>query len=137
MHTVSLFPALLDYQVLGTFMLRATLGLLFVYSAYAHIFRKRTGRIEFFETVKLHPARIFFLITTVAELIAGTLLTLGLYTQPVAAITGMVMLLTVLLKRYRTTAITHHNFEFYILLGVVSFALLFLGPGAFAIDLPL
>ena len=33
--------------------------------------------------------------------------------------------------------LTHHNFEFYILLAVVSFALLFLGPGAFAIDLPL
>lgn len=137
MQTVSLFPHLLDYQMLGIFMVRATLGLIFVYFAYEKIVHERHVRTEFFEKLKLRPAKVFFWVVALAELAAGVGLTIGLYTQAAAIITGILMTLASLIKHHRPTALPQNTIEFYIILAVASFALLFLGAGAFAIDLPL
>lgn len=137
MQTLSLFPHLLDYQMLGIFMIRATLGLIFVYFAYEKIFIERRERIEFFEKIKLRPAKVFFWIVALTELAAGIGLTVGLYTQATAIITGTLMTLATFIKHHRPHALPQNTIEFYIILAITSFALLFLGAGAFAIDLPL
>ena len=137
MHTISLFPHLLDYQMLGIFMLRVTLGLIFIYFVYAKILYERRERIEFFEKLKMRPAKVFFWVVTLTELIAGVGLTIGLYTQAAAIATGGLMVLASFIKHHRPSALPHNTIEFYILLAAASFALLFLGPGAFAFDLPL
>lgn len=137
MHTVSLFPHLLDYQMLGIFMIRATLGLIFVYFAYTKILYKRHEQIEFFEKLKMHPTKVFFWVVALIELVAGIGLTVGLYTQAAAIVTGVLMIFAFFIKHHRPTVLPHNTAEFYILLAVVSLALLFLGPGAFSFDLPL
>lgn len=137
MHTVSLFPYLLDYQMLGIFMVRATLGLIFVYFAYEKYFHERRERIEFFEKLKLRPAKVFFGVVALAELVAGIGLTIGLYTQAFAIVTGVLMTLASFIKHHRPSVLPKNTIEFYIILAIASFALLFLGAGAFAVDLPL
>lgn len=137
MQTVSLFPHLLDYQMLGIFMIRATLGLIFVSFAYEKIVHERHVRTEFFEKLKLRPAKVFFWAVTLAELFAGIGLTVGLYTQASAIITGTLMTLASFIKHHHPHSLPQNTIEFYIILAVASFALLFLGAGAFAIDLPL
>lgn len=137
MQTVSLFPQLLDFQMLGIFALRVTLGLIFIYFWYEKVTHQRAERIEFFEKLGLRPAKVYFSIVSSVEGIAGILLVVGLYVQGVAIVTGVLMLLATLIKWRKPSALPRNTIEFYIILAVVSFSLLFLGPGAFAIDLPL
>jgi len=137
MQTVSLFPELLDYQMLGTFALRVTLGFIFVYFWYEKVTHQRVERIEFFEKLKLRPAKIYFYFVSSVEGLAGALLVIGLYTQGAAIFTGTLMLIATFIKWRKPSALHRNTIEFYIILAVASFALLFLGPGAFAIDLPL
>lgn len=137
MHTVSLFPSLLDYQILGIFALRVTLGLIFVWFWYKKVFRERAERIHFFEKLGLHPAVLYFAIITHLEGIAGILLVIGLWVQGAAIATGVLMLLASLIKFFKPNALPKNTIEFYIILAAVSFSLLFLGAGAFAFDLPL
>lgn len=137
MQTVSLFPSLLDFQMLGVFALRVTLGLIFVYFWYEKVTHQRAERIQFFEKLSLRPAKVYFGIVSSMEGIAGALLVVGLYTQGVALVTGILMLLATIIKWRKPSALPRNTIDFYIILSVVSFSLLFLGPGAFAIDLPL
>ena len=137
MHTVSLFPSLLDYQMLGVFLLRVTLGLIFVYFWYEKVFRQRAERIHFFEKLGMKPAVLYFALTAYTEGIAGVLLVVGLWTQGAAIATGTLMLLASIVKFFKPNALPRNTLEFYIILAVVSFSLLFLGAGAFAFDLSL
>ena len=137
MQTVSLFPSLLDFQMLGVFVLRVTLGLIFVYFWYEKITRQKAELIRFFEKLGLRPAKVYFNIVSSVEGVAGVLLVVGLYTQGVVIVTGSLMLLATIIKWRKPSALHRNTIDFYIILAVVSFSLLFLGPGAFAIDLPL
>lgn len=137
MHTVSLFPSFFDYSFLAIFMLRATLGFIFVWFAYTKIFHERSLRIAFFEKLGLRPSVFFFTLVTTLEGIAGILLVVGLFTQVAVLVTGALMILATYIKWHRPNALPFNTIEFYILLTIASFALLFLGPGALAFDLPL
>ena len=137
MQTVSLFPQLLDYQMLGIFALRVTLGFIFVYFWYEKVTHQRAERIEFFEKLKLHPAKVYFYAVSSIEGIAGVLLVIGFYTQVACVVTGALMTVATFIKWRKPSALHRNTMDFYIILAVVSFSLLFLGPGAFAIDLPL
>lgn len=137
MHTVSLFPSLFDFQMLGIFALRVTLGLIFVWFWYKKVFRQRAERIHFFEKLGLRPAVLYFALVTHIEGIAGVLLVIGLWTQGAVIVTGILMILATLIKFFKPSALPKNTIEFYLILATVSFSLLFLGAGAFAFDLPL
>ena len=137
MQTLSLFPSLLDFQMLGVFALRVTLGLIFVYFWYEKVTHQRAERINFYEKLGLRPSKVYFWSVSSVEGIAGTLLVVGLYTQGAVLVTGALMLVATFIKWRKPSALPRNTIEFYIILAVASFALLFLGPGAFAIDLPL
>ncbi len=133
----SLFPELFTYGFLATGVLRITLGLIFIWFAYEKFFHQRTEHIAFFEKLGMKPAIVFFALVTGVELVAGIGLLLGYYMQAAALATGTLMTLATFIKWYRPSAFQSNTIEFYILLAVLSFALIFLGPGAFAFDLPL
>ena len=137
MQTLSLFPSLLDFQMLGVFALRVTLGLIFVYFWYEKVTHQRAERINFYEKLGLRPSKVYFWSVSSVEGIAGALLVVGLYTQGAVLVTGALMLVATFIKWRKPSALPRNTIEFYIILAVASFALLFLGPGAFAIDLPL
>ncbi|PJC21574.1 MAG: hypothetical protein CO060_03355 [Candidatus Yonathbacteria bacterium CG_4_9_14_0_2_um_filter_43_16] len=128
MQTLSLFPSLLDFQMLGVFMLRATLGLIFVYFWYEKVTHQRAERTHFFEKLGLRPSKVYFWTVSSVEGIAGSLLVVGLYTQGAVLATGTLMLVAALIKWRKPSALPRNTIEFYIILAVVSFSLVFLGP---------
>ncbi len=135
--TVSLFPQLFNYGFLATAILRATLGLIFIWLAYAKFFPERQAHIKFFEGFGLKPAVLFFAITNSLVLIAGILLMIGLFTQAAALATGVLMTITTLIKWRNPNSLPKNTIDFYILLAIVSFSLMFIGPGTLALDFPL
>jgi len=134
---LSVFPQLFDYSFLAITILRVTLGIIFIFFAYGELFRERTMRIAFFDKLSLRPAILFFAIVTGLELLAGIFLTIGLFTQIMALIVGALMVFATLIKWRRPDVLPYNTLEFYVLLAIVSFSLIFLGPGSFAFDLPL
>ena len=137
MQTLSLFPQLFDFQMLGIFMIRITIGFIFVYFWYEKVFLDRASRIDFFRKIGLLPARYYFWIISSLEGILGILLIIGLWTQAAGITAGILMAVATFIKWRNHAALPKNTLDFYIILSVASFALLFLGPGAFAIDLPL
>lgn len=134
---VSVFPQLFDYSFLAISVLRITLGAIFILFAYGKLFRERTERIAFFDKLSLRPAIVFFSIVTGLEFLAGIFLTIGLFTQVMALVTGTLMVFATLIKWRRPDVLPYNTVEFYVLLAIVSFSLTFLGPGSFSLDLPL
>lgn len=133
----SLFPDLFNYSFLATGVLRATLGLIFVWSAYKKFSSERGAYLEFFEKLKMRPTKIFLNIAIAVELLSGIGITAGYYTQVALFVTGTAMTFAALIKWHRPNTLPKNTIEFYIILAVLSFTLLAIGPGAFAFDLPL
>jgi len=133
----SLFPHLFDYSFLAIGILRITLGLIFLWFAYIKIFRARAEYLAFFEKTKIRPAKVFLNTAIAIEFLVGLSLVAGYYSQAAELVGGSLMTLSSLIKWHRPSLLPHNTAAFYLLLSVVSFALLFIGPGAFAFDLPL
>ncbi len=72
------------------------------------------------------------------ELLVGFFLIIGLFTQ-IAGLLLAIVTVVIIVNFYRRgeSSLMMHVLPYYILLFGVSVALLFLGPGAVAIDLPL
>lgn len=134
---VSIFPTLLNYDFVAISVLRVVLGLIFVGFAYAKFFGNRPARVAFFEKLGMRPAIVFFGLVTGVEFLAGVLLVVGAFTQVAALVTGTLMTLAAGIKIKRPEALPLNTLDFYIILAVVSFVMVFVGPGAFALDLPL
>jgi uncharacterized membrane protein YphA (DoxX/SURF4 family) len=132
-----MFPALLNYDFLATFVLRVVLGLVFVGFAYGKFFGDRPARIAFFEKLGMRPAVVFFSIIIGVELLAGIFLIVGAFTQIAAFVAGIIMTLAAGIKIKRPEMLPLNTFSFYFILAVVYFVMIFIGPGAFAFDLPL
>ena len=110
MHIVSLFPNLLDFQMLGIFMLRVTLGIIFVYFWYKNfsISTLTNHQIRVLTKTKRYnrppSAKVFFLVATSVEGIAGALLVIGLWTQGAAIVTGTLMLIASFIKHHEAVS---------------------------------
>ncbi len=137
MHTLALFPTLFTYQVLGIFMIRAILGFTFLRLWYIGVKYHKEEQIESFQKIGLRPAKLFAALVSLVKFLGGALLLVGLWTQGAALATGSMMLIAAIIKFFKPEALPRHKFGFCLLLAFVSFALLFLGAGAFAFDLPL
>ena len=133
----SLFPHLFEYSFLAIGILRITLGFIFLWFAYIKIFSARAEYLAFFEKTKMRPAKVFLNIAIGVELLVGLSLMAGYYSQAAELVAGALMALATLIKWHRPSLLPHNTAAFYLLLSIVSLTLLFIGPGAFAFDLPL
>ncbi len=68
--------------------------------------------------------------------IAGILVLIGLYTQA-ALIAVIILLITDMMLDNKTGKASQNEKMISMIIALVAFALLFLGPGSFAFDLPL
>ncbi|OHA83657.1 MAG: hypothetical protein A2937_02065 [Candidatus Yonathbacteria bacterium RIFCSPLOWO2_01_FULL_47_33b] len=134
---LSLFPELFNYSFLAIGVLRISVGIIFLWFAYIKTFKERADYLIFFEKLKMRPAKLFLNIAIVVELLIGAAFTAGYYTQIAALSAGVLMTLASLIKWHRPSMLHQNSVSFYFLTAVVSLALAFIGPGAFAFDLPL
>lgn len=135
---VSLFPHLFDYGFLATAILRIAVGLILIHLAYQSFFVHRNDRLISIKKVGIKQTFLFLIIENTFKATVGVLLVIGLFTQ-VATLTvsAFAVLSFFINKRKPSLAVLSNTNEFYVLLFVVSLVLAFIGPGAFAFDLPL
>ena len=114
---LSILPQLLDYQFYGSLLLRLALGAVFLIHCYPKLFKARLR------------------LAGLLESIAGALLVIGLFTQAAAAVLAVELLIIVIWFKRGQKFVGGWEFDFVLL--VMALALLVLGPGAWAIDLPL
>lgn len=108
---LSLFPRLLDLQFYAPLLLRLALGAFFLIHGYPKLFKAQLRFIG------------------LLEFIAGILLIIGLFTQVAALVLAIELLIIIVwFKRGQ---------ELDFVLLIMALTLLVLGPGAWAIDLPL
>lgn len=124
-NMLSLFPELFTYQQIAPFILRIVLALIFIGSGYSKLFKARL------ETTKLFQSILVGLI----ELISGLFFLFGFLTQAVAILVSILVLTTILKVKIKQGFLGGYDFDLLILTCALS--LLVLGPGIFAIDLPL
>jgi len=137
MDMLSLFPQLLDFGMFGPFFLRIGLALIFIAHGYPKIFSSTGfhGIVKFFESINIKPAKFWVLVVGVVEFFGGILLFVGLFTQLVALLLAIDMLVAILKVNFKKGLIGGYEFELILLLSAL--ALIVLGPGAFSLDLPL
>jgi len=120
---LSVLPSLLDYSFFGTALLRLILGLVVLQLGYRILF-------------KSPPPDNRRRLAGGLVLVSGALLVVGFLTQ-VAALAIAIFALAALIIKLRAEFSFGDRVSFYLLLLAAALALLTLGPGAFAIDLPL
>ena len=135
---LSIFPQLLDWQFYGPTLLRLVLGAIFLAHGYQKLAGDSEGRAKFaggLEAMKFRPGKFWAGVVALVEFLGGVLLVIGLWTQLVALILAVQFLVILFWVKRGQNFIGGKEFDFLILLALL--ALLVLGPGAWALDLPL
>jgi uncharacterized membrane protein YphA (DoxX/SURF4 family) len=131
---LSIFPDLLTYSLLGITIIRVALGFLGVYLGLI-ILSKKNQVADFVTSLKIPLALFAPWILAVLFIISGGLLIIGLYTQVVCIVLAC-LLLELMITDIWSRGIFGNSIVFYLGFILISLSLLFLGPGAFAFDLP-
>lgn len=133
---LSIFPTLLDYNLLAVFILRIALALTFLCFAYTILVHKQ-DRVTLLEGAGISSANILLTITMVLEFIVGTALALGAFSQIAGILGGILMLVAVGVQKKYPQILSRNTSSFYLILATLSFSFLFLGAGVFAFDMAL
>lgn len=130
------FPELLNYSLLAPFLLRVLLGVIFLDLGLLKFRAERERWIASFETLHIRPADFFAPFYGFLQIVGAALLVLGLWTQ-VAALMFALFTGAELFVEWRAQSVLKRDYTFYLMLFVISVALLLTGAGAFAFDIPL
>ena len=131
----SIFPQLFVYSGIGLFVLRVVLGVVFIVHGYPKLFRNFSQTVGFFESIGIRPGRMWVFIVGAVEFFGGIALIAGFATQLVAALIVINMLVAIAKVKFKQGFVGGYEFDLALL--AMAAALIFTGPGAFAIDLPL
>ncbi len=130
------FPELLMYSLLGPFILRVVVGLIFVDLGLLKFRGEKEGWLASFETLGLRPADLFLSLYALLQILGGLLLLVGLWTQ-IAALAFVIFTGIELYVEWQAREILKRDMVFYILIFTISLSLLLTGAGTYAIDIPL
>ncbi len=93
------------------------------------------GTAGFFGKIGLEPASFWAVVVGCNELIGGALLALGLFTRPVAAAVTIQMIFAITLVHLKNGFFwTASGIEYPLMWGLVAFAFVLRGGGAYSID---
>ncbi|MCX6719041.1 MAG: hypothetical protein NTZ38_01550 [Candidatus Taylorbacteria bacterium] len=119
---LSTFPTLFSYQELAPFLLRITLGVIFLFWAYKAIRKADSTRNQ--------------KIVAAIEFIIGLLLIVGMRVQ-VAAHIAIIDLIVRLIERAKNKAFLTDGVNYYLILLVMALSLMVLGAGWWGFDVRL
>lgn len=132
---LSLFPQLLDFQFYGPLFLRLALGAIFLVHGWQKLSGDKSGFAGYLESLKFRPGKFWVWLVTLVEFLGGIALIFGLFTQLAAFILAAEFL--VILFWFKRGEKFAGGWEFDFLIFMSLLALIVLGPGAWALDLPL
>jgi len=130
------FPELLAYSLMGPFILRVVLGVIFLDLGILKFRSEKMRWIASFQAMHLSPADILVSIYATLEVVGALMLGFGLYTQ-IAALAFIIFTALEFYIEYKDASILKRNIVFYLLVLAISVSLLLTGAGAFAFDIPL
>lgn len=119
---LSLFPNLFQYELVAPFLIRITLGAIFLHWAYREMKNSTPGSSK--------------KLIAILEAVAGVLLIIGLWTQGAALFLGLDLLVRLYGKLTKRSLLTD-GVNYYLILLILSIALLVMHAGMWAFDLPL
>ena len=117
MHTLTIFPRLLDYVLLAPLLLRLSVGILRLFAGL----ERYKNKYKWLSV--LYVASSVFLI-------------IGLYTQ-ISALVAIALIKFDFYLEKKDGHLSREKTALTILMSIILISLLFTGPGAFAFDLPL
>ena len=133
---LSLFPQFLSYDLYGSFLVRVTVALVLLYiGIMTNSVKKPSYEVKMRVRDYSFP-RFIPIIFGTAEIITGVFLLVGFLTQLMVLIAIYIFINLFFIEKYAARVFDFKNI-FYVAMVVISLSLLFLGPGAFAVDLPL
>lgn len=124
---LSIFPPLLAFYGFSAFLLRLTLGIIFIIWSYNKYKSCRESRGN---------KSTSFMASIALEGIVGILLIVGFLTQAVALISAFIFGIE-LIKKIKSKAFLTDGVNYYFILFIISISLIFTGAGYIALDLPL
>lgn len=133
---LSIFPELFPYSLVGVTLIRLVLGgVLFYIGLMTTGVKKVSYKVEM-QTHNYPFANIIPIVFGIVEIITGLFLIAGFLTQLMVLIAIYIFVNLIFIEKHVGRVFDYPNI-FYISMIFVSLALLFLGPGLFAVDLPL
>ncbi|MFA6552679.1 MAG: DoxX family protein [Candidatus Paceibacterota bacterium] len=137
---LTIFPSLLWLGLAAPFLLRVTLGLVFLHASYLKLKKEKNERAELFQEIGLKPGIVYSQTLGYFEIILGLSLIAGYLTQISALISALLFGIIAFIKIFKkpsTMEKVGESGEYYLILTVISISLLFSGAGFLAFDLPL
>lgn len=113
----------------GLLLIRVGLGLVFLMHGWVKL-SGIDGTIGFFGTLGLHPA--FAYLVAITETLGGILLILGLWTHMAAKALAIIMLVAILLVKFKKGFLGGYEYE--LVLFLASLGILFAGPGSYSLE---
>lgn len=132
---LNIFPTLLSFSLLAPFILRITLGIIFIYISYFVIYKNGKDFLAYYKKNKYPVPGAMTWFLSILSCLTALFFILGFLTQ-IVGLVAIYILMSLYLSDKDIKVFEFSN-SFYLLAIVVSLSLLFLGAGAFAIDLPL
>ena len=133
---LSIFPSLLVFGIFAPFFLRLAVGIYLFYTGYEHLTKEQISLEKEFGNKLGGLGKSLAIIVPVFEILVGLSLVAGFLTQ-VMVLLGMVYSAKLLWFKKDCPRYAKHEKIFYVLVFIILLSLLFTGPGAFAVDLPL
>jgi len=135
-HTYSLFPDFLNFRDYGPTILRLVLALIFINLGYLKLHGERKGWLMFLRAVNIPFPKFVNSSVAIVEIIGGLMFIVGVYTQAVAIVLGLLGLIQIFIES-KEESLIRRTFVFYFLIIVICASILLTGPGLMAVDLPL
>ena len=129
------FPELLWLSIMVPFILRLTLGGVFLFEGYKRLVIKRDQFLSLFKERWTQKGGALLWIFGVLEILIGGLFIVGLYTQ-IAALFAIIIVLAAVFVRHGSLFLVRGKMV-QLFIFVISLSLLLSGAGPFAFDLPL
>jgi len=130
------FPTLLAFGMFAPLFLRLALGLTFFFIGLSSVTQRKESYVKRFQRQKFPFPKVCLWTLGVIEIIVGIFITIGLYTQ-ISALVALYVSFNLLILERGENRVLPHTPLLYVILGVISFSLLFSGAGFLAFDFPL
>ncbi|MBX4200118.1 DoxX family protein [Candidatus Parcubacteria bacterium] len=130
------FPSLLTYSLLAPFILRLTIGFIFVDLGILKFKSERARTIESLRALGLPSPENLALIYGAVQFIGGVMLIIGLYTQ-IAALVFVILGALEFYIEWTEREVLKRDIVFYLLMLAIALSILITGAGRFAFDIPL
>lgn len=119
-------------QPLALFVMRLTLGAIFVAHGYHKVFGGLHHHVQFVTSLGL-PAWSAY-VSAFTEFFGGLLVLVGLFTRVAALAICINMCVAIAKVHFHNGLMGEHGYEFPLALAALAFALIFFGGGPIALD---